>query len=605
MTSIKDSREIINITDGEKKNIRDHFKIIKHQVGKPGSFGAVYYCTRKSDKRTSAVKIINKEKYINRKDANVWFKHFRQECDILKTTKHDNIVELYDVFEGPKYLMLVMELCLGGELFNRIHDNAMKGISYNEHTAAKVMFQVINAVDFMHDEGIIHGDLKPANILFTNCKDSKVKVIDFGFAEKVPRWLRSLNKVVGTVEYQAPEMVKGSYYKQADMWSIGVILFAMLCGFTPFQARDPVQVKKLILQGFKKFPTCSASRSVRNLVKNLLETSVGKRYTAKQALMHRWFHKASAKNKIPQAVINQLKKTYAMDKFKVFVLAVFRNDKDLSRTGKLRKYFDVLDKDGDNKISYQEFEAGLRQFSNEKIDSSEMAQMFKDLDLDGDGTLDPDEFTSSIGFSQLISAYERLQVIFEQLDKNKNGFLDDEDIPLLEEEIKKDPLIRRMNINPREIIKQADLDNDGQVSFDEFLFALHPDLVEPEKRVKLEASQEDLFNPSKRGVDSVRRRGTPRKSKGKKPQISITQSKRGVESMGGRETFRKCSNLHEKSKEKKLQVTINQPKRGSNSMRGRGRASQRKSWRRHTKSKGVKRQHTLDETLNLVWNSSK
>lgn len=172
----------------------------------------------------------------------------------------------------------------------------------------------------------------------------------------------------------------------------------------------------------------------------------------------------------------------------MFVSGIYK-DEDLLQTAQHRKYFMKLDKNNDNRISYREFKDYFKKFSP-MMRSREVAQLFESIDIDGHNFIQFDEFTRIIGYHQLINVYKRLHFVFQKLDSNGNGYLDKCDISMLEFEMDKDPLISRLGIDPVKVIESADLNNDGMVIFEEFLFAMNPELVEPEKR--------KLFNRSKR-----------------------------------------------------------------------------------------------------------
>jgi len=505
--------------EGRKQNILDDYLLQQTPVGEPGQFGKVYSCIRRTDRVPCAVKVISKTRFMSHKNAKLYFENFRAEVDLLRTMDHPNIVELYDVYESRDELMLVMELCCGGELFERIAERAYAGTGYSEGLAATILHQVLSAVAFMHSHNICHCDLKPSNILFdTKSQNAQVKVIDFGFAQRVPVWKRYLSKSCGTAFYTAPEVIKGKYNKEGDMWSVGIVMFAMMFGYTPFQKTGDEKldtrgqnrvVRRRILQGFAGIPRRGRiSPAAKSLIHGLLKNDPAERYTANEALIHPWFDTASQDDEIPDTVLQQLRKVSAMDNFKVFVLSAFRDDTDLTTTAQLKKYFKKFDRNRDKRISLEEFRDGLSTFLPELRDR-EVRQMFNNLDIDGDKYIQFDEFWSLIAYQQLISAYERLAVVFDALDKNRNGFLDRGDIPELWREMNRDPLIRRLDIDLNEVIETADLDNDGQVSFDEFLFAMHPELVEPSMRKRFERKKKAM-SPRYQDPDNVLHRGRKR-----------------------------------------------------------------------------------------------
>jgi len=515
---------------GQKRDISDDYTVLQKQLGEPGQFGKVYSCIRRTDRKACAVKMINKTRFLKSRHAKAYFNNFRAEIEIQRKINHPNIVELYDVYESRSDLMLVMEMCCGGELFDRIVDRANSGEGYSERQAAIILKQVLSAVAFMHSKNIAHCDLKPSNIMFdTKSEYAQVKVIDFGFAQRVPKWKRYLTKSVGTPTYTAPEVLHGKYNKEGDMWAIGIIMFAMFFGYTPFQKAGEERlgthaqnqaIRRRIIRGFQGIPrNGKISSAANNLIHGLLKKDVVERYTADQALVHVWFESATWVDKIPEVVLQKLRKVSAMDNFKVFVLSVFRNNTDLTSKPQLKKYFEMFDSNRDNRISLQEFNDGLQTHLPELRDRN-VRQMFYNLDIDGDNYIQFDEFCSLIAYQQLINAYERLAFVFDRLDTNRNGYLDRGDIPELERALNNDPLIRRLDINLEDVIDLADLNNDGHVSFDEFLFAMHPELLEPNKREQFE-NRAAKKHPLRKRITKKQRRVASRMTDSERPPTSF------------------------------------------------------------------------------------
>jgi len=481
------------VTDeGLRRDISNDYLVQAAVIGQPGQFGKAHICIRRRDSKECAVKVIDKTRFINSDYMSTYYDIFKSEIELTRTLTHPNIIDLYDVYENKESLMLVMELCQGGELFDRIAEYAKKGLAYNEKLAANILKQVLSALAFMHSHNICHCDLKPSNILFsTKNKDAQVKVIDFGYAQRLPKWRRYLHQRCGTVHYLAPEMVAGSYNKQADLWSTGIIMFAMFFGYTPFQRKNDVKLCKRqrdgaimnrIQEGFKGLPKGrKISNEAGELIELLLVKDVQKRYNAKKALMHPWFQSAGEDQEIPRSVLEELTQVSELDYFKIIVASCFGNDLDLTMTKQLTTYFELFDTDGDKRISLEEFQDGFDKFWPQ-LKIANITEMFENLDIDGNKYLQLDEFMTLIAYQHLINAFDRLQDIFVTLDENNDGHLDRAEIEKLVHVIDKDPLISRLQINPVEVFMAADLDNDGRVSFEEFLFAMHPELVEPAAR---------------------------------------------------------------------------------------------------------------------------
>ena len=209
------------------------------------------------------------------------------EIEILKSLNHRHILRFFCTYDEYKFMYIVTELLLGGELFERI---ASKG-NYTEketRNACKVMFE---AIAFCHEKKVVHRDLKPENLLLMSAdNDSDLKIIDFGFAKYAKR--DSLTTMCGTPCYLAPEIVRRSYYgDKVDMWSLGCIMYALLCGYLPFDDENLKRLFKKIYSGICSLDgKCwkNVSDSAKNLVLSLLRKNPDKRFSAKQALNHKW-----------------------------------------------------------------------------------------------------------------------------------------------------------------------------------------------------------------------------------------------------------------------------------------------------------------------------
>eukprot|EP00258_Populus_trichocarpa_P048205 XP_024464224.1 CDPK-related kinase 5 isoform X5 [Populus trichocarpa] len=181
-----------------------------------------------------------------------------------------------------------MELCKGGELLDRI---LSRGGKYSEDDAKAVMVQILNVIAFCHLQGVVHRDLNLENFLYTSKEEnSKLKVIDFGLSD-FARPDERLDDIVGSICYVAPEVLHRSYSFEADVWSIGVIAYILLCGSRPFWARTESGLFLEILKAdpsFDEAPWLALSLEAKDFVKRLLNKDPRKRITAAQALSHPW-----------------------------------------------------------------------------------------------------------------------------------------------------------------------------------------------------------------------------------------------------------------------------------------------------------------------------
>lgn len=174
---------------------------------------------RQTRKNKYAVKSILRESM--KKDVAM----LESEINILKELDHPNIVRFYETYIDYKYIHIVMQLCTGGELFDRI----VKLEKFSEKDAADLMKKILSAVQHLHEHSICHRDLKPENFLFKNNKENaEIKIIDFGLSKKFSKLETDMTTIVGTPFYVAPEVLSGNYDTQCDLWSCGVILYVLL-----------------------------------------------------------------------------------------------------------------------------------------------------------------------------------------------------------------------------------------------------------------------------------------------------------------------------------------------------------------------------------------
>merc|ERR1712142_1300580 len=242
-----------------------------------GAFSQVRLAECREDGHMYAIKIIDKKALKGKEDS------LENEIRVLKRLDHPNVVKLLEAYESKSYVYLVMELVTGGELFDRIVE---KG-SYTEKDAADLIKQVMSAVHYMHESGVVHRDLKPENLLYHSPDDdSKIMISDFGLSKMEDSGIMAT--ACGTPCYVAPEVLaQKPYGKAVDVWSIGVISYILLCGYPPFYDENDANLFAQILKGEYEFDSPywdEISDSAKDFISHLMDLDVNSRYSWREAL---------------------------------------------------------------------------------------------------------------------------------------------------------------------------------------------------------------------------------------------------------------------------------------------------------------------------------
>lgn len=259
----------------------------KYEMGRllgKGHYAKVYYGKETTTGESVAIKIINKDHVIKRQGM---MEQIKREISIMKLVRHPNIVELKEVMATKTKIFFIMEFVKGGELFSKVVKGKLK-----EDIARKYFQQLISAVDFCHSRGVSHRDLKPENLLLDENGD--LKVSDFGLSALPEQSLQDglLHTQCGTPAYVAPEVLRKKGYDgaKADIWSCGVILYALLAGFLPFQEENLMHMYRKIFKSEFEFPPWF-SPEARRLISKLLVVDPNKRITIPTIMRTPWFRK--------------------------------------------------------------------------------------------------------------------------------------------------------------------------------------------------------------------------------------------------------------------------------------------------------------------------
>jgi calcium-dependent protein kinase len=417
------------------------------------------------------MKVIKKDKE-NELDE----QEIRNEIDILKKLSHPNIVKIYEFYISENHYYIITEFCRDGELFSYIKNK------YSERQLAVLFYQVFSGLWYLHENKILHRDIKLENIMIDGKENDKetgeelfwVKIIDFGTAKLFEKNKKEKD-VVGSSYYIAPEVLKQSYNEKCDTWSVGVILYMTLVGRAPFDGKDDEEIiYKINSVDYNKNEPRLVKHSpeVRDLVSKLLDKDTEKRYSAKEALNHPWFKKYGGRalfsnfdeEEIKPYINNLLKYTFNSKIQQLVIAFLVHNLPNTDTSTLILKLFRHFNKSGNCKLTKEELRNGLYEYKNKEEVDKIIDHLFILLDGDNEGFLEYEEFLRACIDKKQIMTSTYLKYAFKFIDKEKTGTLDVQKI------------IKAFVTTPNKILEAVfnntlntvDKDGDGIINFTEF-----------------------------------------------------------------------------------------------------------------------------------------
>lgn len=448
------------LKNAEGINIFEKYRLGK-ELGR-GEFGVTYQCFDIETGEVFACKSISKVKLRTEIDVD----DVRREVEIMRhLPKHPNIVSFKEAYEDKDAVYLVMELCEGGELFDRI---VSKG-HYTERAAAGVTKTILEIVRVCHDHGVIHRDLKPENFLFADeSENSQLKAIDFGLSIFFQPGQR-FSEIVGSPYYMAPEVLRRNYGQECDVWSAGVILYILLCGVPPFWADTDEGIAHAIVEGelnFERDPWPKVSQEAKDLVTGMLDQNPYTRLTIEEVLENPWIQNANAAPNVSlgEHVRTRIQQFFLMNKFKKRVLRVVADNLPDELIERIKQAFHTMDTDKNGGLSFEELKDGLHNMGH-PVPDKEVKMLLDSADEDGNGTLSCDEFVAMSVHLKKIGCDEYLYEAFRFFDKNGTGYIEFDE---LKEALTEDRPCPNHEQVIKDIIRDVDLDKDGRISYEEF-----------------------------------------------------------------------------------------------------------------------------------------
>ncbi|KAF3638394.1 Calcium-dependent protein kinase 1 [Capsicum annuum] len=346
-------------------NLKDIYSLGR-KLGQ-GQFGTTFLCVDKAQGKEYACKSIAKRKLTTEEDV----EDVRREIQIMHhLAGNPSVVQIVGAYEDAVAVHLVMELCAGGELFDRIVNRG----HYSEKKAAQLARVIVGVVEACHSLGVMHRDLKPENFLFVNEEeDSSLKTIDFGLSVFF-RPGETFTDVVGSPYYVAPEVLRKRYGPECDIWSAGIIIYILLCGVPPFWDETEQGIFEQIVKGeldLVSEPWPAISESAKDLVRKMLVRDPKKRLTAHEVLCHPWVRVGGVAPDKPldSAVLSRLNQFSAMNKLKKIAIRVIAENLSGEEIAGLKQMFKMIDADNSGHITLEELKKGLEKVGSHLKDS--------------------------------------------------------------------------------------------------------------------------------------------------------------------------------------------------------------------------------------------
>jgi len=439
-----------------KGNLLDKYTVEK-EIG-AGGYARCLLVKNKTTGQLFACKELQKNKLNN-------VASLKSEIQILIKLDHPNIIKLYEIYENDNYIYLVMELCTGGELFDRIIQKTEEGKQFTEKEVAKIFQQMMSAINYCHSNKIVHRDLKPENLLLASQdENSPIKVIDFGMS-RIFNDKQAMFDKVGTAYYISPEVLDGFYDEKCDIWSAGVILYILLCGYPPFNGNDDDEIFESIKKRKFVYPDAEwakISGEAKDLINKMLSEPLN-RLTAEQVLGHPWLKNQLSKD----AKSNEVKinfntfKTYSgANKLSRAVLTYIASRLTDDEVKKLKDAFQKIDVNKDGMLTLEELKNAVKQ--NPEVHVMNIEQIFKTIDTDNSGVINYTEFLAASIDKRIYLQEDKLRDAFKLFDEDKSG-------KISKSEISKVLKFKKSGVEMTKLFEKYDLNGDGEIDFEEFL----------------------------------------------------------------------------------------------------------------------------------------
>lgn len=397
---------------------------------------------------------------------------------------HLNIPKVFEYFEDDISIYIIVELACGKKLLNFIEFVE----NFTERQVAIIMEQLFSCLNYLHENDIIHGNVFPENIILDSERIGNyyLKLVNFEKASLVINKKLEEEKDVerekyGNIYFLSPDRLNGKKDFKDDMWSCGIIMYLLLCGYPPFISEHLDSLQEKIKKGkfeFVQKDWANISKEGRTLVEKLLILNPKKRISSNQALNDPWINMhLKARNKEMEKKVKgselqvntKIRKFSGLHSLELAVMSfIVRQTSTNNQANQLRDIFKLMDVNREGRLTYQELSDGYKKFfKNTPLSHDEYMEIVKSFDRDGNENVEFEEFLTAFLKSELILTEKNLKFAFDYFDEDKSGQLSADEIKRILSFNKSS--FNEEDVNIEEIINSFDKDSDGNISYDEFV----------------------------------------------------------------------------------------------------------------------------------------
>eukprot|EP00930_Biecheleria_cincta_P001397 TRINITY_DN102538_c0_g1_i1.p1 TRINITY_DN102538_c0_g1~~TRINITY_DN102538_c0_g1_i1.p1 ORF type:complete len:558 (-),score=88.40 TRINITY_DN102538_c0_g1_i1:5-1594(-) len=439
------------------KQVTDDYDLQVTQVLGNGYNGPVYTAT---DKDTGTSRAVKEIKLGGISESTL--EDLASECEVFLCMDHPHVARLVDVFQETDRLTFVMECLHGGELFDRI----LQKKRFAEPDAADTAYQMLLAVNYLHEHRVVHRDIKLENFMYESPTTDHLKLIDFGFS-KILDTCSNMHTRCGTLEYMAPEVLAKNYTDKCDIWSLGVVSFILLTGYMPFGGDRTSMMQNIQAGSFVQQDSWHRlSDEACDFVLSMMKVNTMERHSAADALGHDFIKQRSEMSKHTQVTaaddrtLGSLYELAAASKVRRASLTAMAWSLTSDDCKELREDFLAMDTDNSGTISLSEFREAIG--NKYEIKGEQIEQAFANLDAAGNHEIHYTEFLAAMVSTRINLHEGLLRSTFRRFDKDGSGFIELDEL----KQVLGDGFVDK---DIRELMEQADDNDDGKISYAEFI----------------------------------------------------------------------------------------------------------------------------------------